>query len=85
MNDETPPGEHPPFWAMFVLGMGLFILSGILCAMAQSAAPLSIGALLALISVFFRGWRGIFAGYLTVIGILVLAVIVICGSSRSSF
>jgi hypothetical protein len=69
---------------MFFLGIGLLIGSGFLCAGVQAPWPLFWGALAAFVSVFFRGWRGVFAGYAAAIGLAVLVVIIICGSSHPS-
>ncbi len=75
-----PPNFEPPdFWIMFFLGIGLFVASGFACFGTQNMVPVLLAALTAFLSVFFRGWRGIFAGYFTAIGLVVLAFIVICG------
>jgi hypothetical protein len=91
MNDETPsefspPPERPnsykgpPFWGMFVLGIGVLFLSGIACVMFQGSAPLFLGAAAAFVSLFFRGWRGVGVGYLAIVGLIILTVIVVCGT-----
>lgn len=93
MNDEPPsplppsapmpptePSSPPPFWAMFFLGIGVLVLSGFACVGLGSPVPLLIGAVTAFVSSFFRGWRGIGAGYLATIGLIILAVIVVCGT-----
>jgi hypothetical protein len=76
------PDDPPPFGLMFLLGIILFILAAGICLPAKNPGPFIIGALLAFFSVFFRGWRGLFVGFLAVFGLLVLTVIVICGNSR---
>ncbi len=73
------PYSPPPFWLMFFLGIGLLILSCVLSGVCNSGVPVSLGALTAFVSFFFRGWRGIGAGYLATVGLAILAVIVICG------
>ncbi len=94
MSENLPPSETPApkpdlpqrsppelgFGVMFVLGIGLVIVSGIFCLLSQSPAPLGLGALVALVTLFISGWRGVFVGFVTVIGILLLAVVVICGA-----
>jgi hypothetical protein len=39
-----------------------------------------VGALGALVSLFCKGWRGIFVGFVATIGLVYLALIVICGA-----
>jgi hypothetical protein len=91
MNDPLPPPEperlpryEPPnFWLMCGVGIVVLVVSGLLCGACDSVLPAAIGLFVAVTSIFFRGWRGIFAGYFGVIGLAVLALIVICGNSSS--
>jgi len=69
---------------MFFLGIGLLAGSACLCAAVQTPWPLFLGLLTAFVSVFFRGWRGIFVGYVVAIGLTVLVLIMMCGSSHPS-
>jgi len=94
MSENLPPSETPSpkpdlpqrsppelgFGVMFVLGIGLVIVSGIFCLLSQSPVPLGLGALVALVTLFINGWRGVFVGFVTVIGILLLGIVVICGA-----
>jgi hypothetical protein len=77
-----PPdsGSPPHFWAMFARGILLLIVSCALCAMMQSPTPFSFGALGAFVSLFFRGYRGIFVGFVVTTGVVYLAFIVICSA-----
>jgi MFS family permease len=78
---SEPPGYEPPnFWLMFFLGFLLLLFSGLLCGAFNSPIPAGLGLIGAIVSIFFRGWRGIFAGYFGTIGLIALAVIIICGT-----
>jgi 4-hydroxybenzoate polyprenyltransferase len=89
-NLPPPPVPEPPrkererepvsFWAMFALGIGLVIISIVSCLMFNHPFPLFIGGAVALGSLFFDGWRGIFVGAATLIGVVVLGVVIVCGS-----
>jgi hypothetical protein len=72
--------SSPSFWAMVAVGVGLLILSGIVCASVQNPAPFIIGAVGAFVSLFFRGYRGIFIGFVGTIALAYLALIIICGA-----
>jgi hypothetical protein len=74
------PDERPGFWAMFGLGIGLLVVSCILCGLFQHPFPLLIGALGAFGSLFSSRYRGIFIGYVSTIGIALLVTAVICGA-----
>ena len=65
---------------MFIFGIALFILSCAVCVGLQSSVPLYICAIGAFVSVFFRGYRGIFIGFVIPIGLYFVAVVVICGA-----
>jgi hypothetical protein len=75
----------PSFWAMVAVGVGLLILSGLLCAGTQSPAFFFLGAAGAFVSLFFRGYRGIFVGFAVPIGLVFLALIVLCGGMGGSY
>ena len=76
----TPPPRPPSFALMFFLGILLIVGGTILCLIAQTPAPLGLAALAAFFSVFFDGYRGIFVGFVSTIGVLLLAVAIICGA-----
>jgi len=76
MNENPPPS----FKAMLGLGVLLNIGSVLLCLPFQHPAPFFLGALAAFISLFFEGYRGIFVGFILVIGVVLLGVAIICGS-----
>ena len=77
--NNLPPPEPPSFWLMFFLGFILFILVAVMSGGTQSLVPFIIGALGAFISVFFKGYRGLFAGFASVIGLVLLIFVVVCG------
>jgi len=91
-NENLPPPSLPDipprrrekepsnFWAMFAMGVGLVILTAILCAAFRHPFPLFIGGAVAVGSLFFDGWRGIFVGAATLIGVVLLGFIIVCGS-----
>jgi hypothetical protein len=92
MNEEPPkipdraprPDDDywsPPFWAMFGLGVFLLIASCLLCAPFNGPTPFFVGGVAAIVSLFFRGYRGIFVGFVVTIGLIMLALVVICGNS----
>jgi hypothetical protein len=74
------PGEPPSFWLMFGLGIGLLVVSCALCPFMQSPAPIGWAALGAFVTVFLRGYRGIFIGFLAAVGVLILGLIIMCGT-----
>jgi hypothetical protein len=69
---------------MFFVGLGLPVLAGFLCAGVQNPSPLFWAALAAFLSLFFKGWRGIFVGSVVAIGLAFLVLIMMCGSSHPS-
>jgi hypothetical protein len=83
-STNPPPPTAPNFWAMFGVGALLLIFSCILCGPFRSPAPFGIGALVAFVSLFFNGYRGIFIGFLASIGISGLVAALICGAMISS-
>jgi hypothetical protein len=79
---SEPPGWRPNFWAMFVLGLAFPFICLYLCSFTPgNPVMLQLGGLVALVSLFFQGYRGLFVGTFTTLGLVFLTVIVICGSS----
>ena len=74
--DASP--KPPSFVAMFGLGIGLFIVSILLCIPFQSPTVFGFGALGAFVTLFFKGYRGIFVGYISTLGIVLLGAIAYC-------
>jgi hypothetical protein len=75
-SDASP--KPPSFGVMFGLGIVLFILSIALCIPFQSPTVFGFGALGAFVTIFFKGYRGIFVGYISTLGVLLLGAIVYC-------
>jgi len=75
-----PPPDPPNFWLMFGLGGFLVIASCGTCALVQSIIPFWIGSVVAFVSVFFQGYRGIFIGFVSTIGVILLAAAIVCGA-----
>jgi hypothetical protein len=65
---------------MFGLGVLLLIVSIACCVAMQHPAPFFFGATLAFVSLFFAGYRGVFVGFVTVIGVIFLGIVIVCGS-----
>jgi len=65
---------------MLGLGVLLNIVSVLLCLPLQNPTPFVLGALGAFISLFFEGYRGLFVGFILVIGIILLGLAIMCGS-----
>jgi hypothetical protein len=96
-NPQLPPDSSQPeylagdssrtapnFWAMFGAGIILLILSCVLCGPFRSIAPFGVGGLVAFVTVFFAGYRGVFMGFLAGIGITLLVAAIMCGAMISS-
>ena len=64
---------------MFFLGIGLLIISILASASTQSIIPFVAGAIVAVISAFFPGYRGVFAGFIGTIGVIAFGFAIICG------
>ncbi len=82
---EPPPqrpeaDSSPGIGCTIPLGLALLVLSCLACVAFRSPAPFFVGALGALVSLFCKGWRGIFVGFVATIGLVYLALIVICGA-----
>jgi hypothetical protein len=65
---------------MFFLGVSLFFVSCALCYPAQNPLPFYVIGLGAFISVSFAGYRGIFIGFVTTIGVILLGLVITCGA-----
>ncbi|HEV3271754.1 MAG TPA: hypothetical protein VGZ93_06180 [Candidatus Methylacidiphilales bacterium] len=76
---EAPP-KTPSFGAMFALGIVLFILSIALCIPFQSPTVFFLGAAGAFVTVFFKGYRSIFVGYISTLGLVLLGIIIYCAN-----
>jgi len=76
----TPEPRPPSFGGMFLLGILLIVVATILCGIMQSPAPLGLAAIAAFISLFFDGYRGLFVGFISTIGVVLLVLAIICGS-----
>jgi hypothetical protein len=97
MNEEPPanmppaPAGPPPnlpkppnFWLMFALGGGGLVVAGGACAMFNSFTLLMLAGIGAVVSLFFKGYRGIFVGMVATVGLVLLALAVICGIDPSA-
>jgi hypothetical protein len=96
MNDDQPPQKiekpqltpvtekdadnSPSFVGMFFIGIFIAIFSIPLCIPFQSPAPFIFGFFLAFISLFGKGYRGIFLGFVTTIGLSLLCIVLWCAS-----
>ena len=82
MSEEVPPPvrpKGPDFHLMVTFGILLIFISCVLCVPARSLYPLGIGGAAAFVSIPFRGYRGIFVGFIGTIGALLLCSAIICG------
>ena len=76
---ETPR-TTPHFGAMFALGVVLIIISTLLC-IALGPVPFLIGAVAAFVTLFFKGYRGVFVGYISTLGLILLGTIIYCANT----
>jgi hypothetical protein len=51
-----------------------------LCAAFRNSYPFYAGLALAAVSLFLRGYRGVFVGFIALIGLFYLVIIVVCGA-----
>jgi len=79
-----PPPEPPSFWLMFFLGIILVICSAFASGGMQSPVPFFLLAAGAVLSLFFQGYRGLFVGFATVLGLVFLVLVVVCGPMHLS-
>lgn len=63
---------------MFGMGIVLFFVSILLCIPFQSPTVFGIGAIGAFVTLFIKGYRGIFVGYISTLGIVLLGAIAYC-------
>jgi len=81
---SAPKDEHSPnppsFRAMFGLGIGLISASALICFLSQSPMPFLFGGIGAFVSLFFKGYRGIFVGYISTLGLVLLATVIYCAN-----
>ena len=65
-----------------MLGLGVlgFIVSVLLCIPMQSPTPFFAGMVGAFVSLFFKGYRGICAGYGLALGLVLLGTIIYCAN-----
>ena len=82
---QIPPPPPPPsgranFWKMFGAGIGLVVVSWIACIATGHPTPFGVGFVLAVVSLFFPGRRGIFIGFVSSIGVALLVAAIICGA-----
>ncbi len=82
LQTDLPP-DPPNFWGRFGLGVLLVILSFGISVPFQSPLPFGLGFLVALCSLFFQGYRAIFIGFISTIGVVLLGSAVICGAMLS--
>ena len=73
--------KRPSFGLMFGLGVLFVIVSAVFCAATGSITPLCLTGILAFMSLFFRGYRGFFAGAATVVGVVLLGLAIFCGAT----
>jgi len=74
------PDPNPPMSKKFCafLGFLLFVGSGVLSIVVLPACLL--GLIVAIGSLFFKGYRFIFVGYILTIGVLLLGMIIYCSN-----
>ena len=77
---SSPPSKPPHFGWMLVLGIVLNLVSFGLCFLVQNPAPIFIIGAGTFVSVFYDGYRGIFIGFITTIGVALLVSLVVCGA-----
>ena len=70
--------KPPSFGVLFAIGIGLFIGSILLCIPFQSPTVFGFGAVAAFVTLFVKGYRGVFVGYISTLGIVLLGAIVYC-------
>jgi hypothetical protein len=81
----APPSRQSKFAAMFGLGIVLIVVSVLVCRFFQSPVPFLGGTLIAFLSLFFRGYRGIFVGYISCVGLALLGTIIYCANHPLHF
>jgi len=77
---SEPPPSSPHFGLMFLLGIVLIFLSWGLCYLMQNPMPFLFIGMGAFCTLFFKGYRGIFVGFITTVGVILLGAIIYCAN-----
>jgi hypothetical protein len=83
VKGNGPPRNHSFFILMIFLGALLLIGSAAVCAGTSNSnfinfIPIAVAAVGSFVSVFFRGYRGIFFGFYITLGVIILGAVVLC-------
>jgi len=62
------------------IGLVIVVMSIVLVPVFANPYPCLVGFILAFISLFFKGYRSIFLGYIISLGLLFLVVIIYCAN-----
>jgi len=65
---------------MFLLGIVLIFVAWGLSYLLQNPMPFFFTGIGAFFTVFFKGYRGIFVGFITTIGVVLLGAIIYCAN-----
>ena len=84
MGPPPNPSKPPNFWLMFALGGGGLVVACVACAMFNSITLLILAGIGSVVSLFFKGYRGIFVGMAATVGLALLALAVFCGIDPSA-
>ena len=86
-SKSTPPSTKyeaprtlPSFAAMFGFGILLNIVSALLCIPFRNPTVFLLGAAGAFVFLFFKGYRGIFVGFISTVGLILLGTIIYCAN-----
>jgi hypothetical protein len=74
---DTSP-KPPSFGILFGIGIVLFIVSILLCIPFQSPTVFGFGFVAAFVTLFVKGYRGVFVGYISTLGLVLLGAIAYC-------
>jgi hypothetical protein len=78
MSSQSPP----PLPLMIVAGVFLFGISVAIPFLVRDSvarfAPFSLALIGAFVTVFFKGYRGIFFGFFIALGVSILAAVAVC-------
>jgi 4-hydroxybenzoate polyprenyltransferase len=80
---EPSPRKPLSFGFMIVLGILLLVLACGACALFQNAVPFWVGVVAAVLTLFFKGYRGVFVGFAGTVGVVLLVAAIICGAMLS--
>jgi hypothetical protein len=78
---KNQPRKGPPLALMILAGVLLFgLMLTVLFApdLRQSPVPYAVAIIGAFVSVFFKGYRGIFIGFFATMGVVILVAVVVC-------